>query len=355
MSKLPIIGISIGDINSVAVEVVIKSLVDHRLNEYCIPVVYGSSKVISFWRKNLNLPDFQLNIVKSIDQINARKSNIINVWEEDVEIKPGEATELAGKYAFKALEAATNDIVDGKIQALVTAPLNKNTVNNADLKFTGHTEYLAERAGAESLMILASPDIKVALVTGHIPIGEIAQKLNKELIINKIKLFNNSLKNDFGINSPRIAVLGLNPHAGDNGLLGKEELEIIIPAIEQAQKEINGIVYGPYPADGFFGSGQFNKFDGVLAMYHDQGLIPFKSMAFMDGVNITAGLPFVRTSPDHGTAYSIAGKNVANEESFRNALYAALDILGKRNYSKEINSNPLPLTPMKRERFRIDF
>jgi len=355
MSKLPIIGISIGDINSVAVEVVIKSLVDHRLNEYCIPVVYGSSKVISFWRKNLNLPDFQLNIVKSIDQINARKSNIINVWEEDVEIKPGEATELAGKYAFKALEAATNDIVDGKIQALVTAPLNKNTVNNADLKFTGHTEYLAERAGAESLMILASPDIKVALVTGHIPIGEIAQKLNKELIINKIKLFNNSLKNDFGINSPRIAVLGLNPHAGDNGLLGKEELEIIIPAVEQAQKEINGLVFGPYPADGFFGSGQFNKFDGVLAMYHDQGLIPFKSMAFMDGVNITAGLPFVRTSPDHGTAYSIAGKNVANEESFRNALYMALDILGKRNYSKEINSNPLPLTPMKRERFRIDF
>jgi 4-hydroxythreonine-4-phosphate dehydrogenase len=311
--------------------------------------------VISFWRKNLNLPDFQLNIVKSIDQINARKSNIINVWEEDVEIKPGEATELAGKYAFKALEAATNDIVDGKIQALVTAPLNKNTVNNADLKFTGHTEYLAERAGAESLMILASPDIKVALVTGHIPIGEIAQKLNKELIINKIKLFNNSLKNDFGINSPRIAVLGLNPHAGDNGLLGKEELEIIIPAVEQAQKEINGLVFGPYPADGFFGSGQFNKFDGVLAMYHDQGLIPFKSMAFMDGVNITAGLPFVRTSPDHGTAYSIAGKNVANEESFRNALYMALDILGKRNYSKEINSNPLPLTPMKRERFRIDF
>jgi 4-hydroxythreonine-4-phosphate dehydrogenase len=355
MSKLPIIGISIGDINSVAVEVIIKSLVDHRLNEYCIPVVYGSSKVISFWRKNLNLPDFQLNIVKSIDQINARKSNIINVWEEDVEIKPGEATELAGKYAFKALEAATNDIVEGKIHALVTAPLNKNTVNTADLRFTGHTEYLTERAGAESLMILASQDIRVALVTGHIPIGEIAQKLNKDLIISKIKLFHNSLKNDFGINSPRIAVLGLNPHAGDNGLLGKEELEIIIPAVEQAQKEINGIVFGPYPADGFFGSGQYNKFDGVLAMYHDQGLIPFKSMAFMDGVNITAGLSFVRTSPDHGTAYSIAGKNIANEESFRNALYAALDILGKRNFSKEINSNPLPLTPMKRERFRIDF
>ncbi|MCA0428147.1 MAG: 4-hydroxythreonine-4-phosphate dehydrogenase PdxA [Bacteroidetes bacterium] len=355
MSKLPVIGISIGDLNSIAPEVVLKSLHDHRILDYCVPVIYASVKAINFWKKLLNLSDLQLNYIRSIDQVNHRKINLLNVWEEEVEIKPGESSELMGNYAFLALEAACNDVLSGQLQGLVTAPLNKNTVNRPDRPFSGHTEYLAERADAQSLMVLSNEDLRVALITGHIPISEVAGKLNIEGVKQKIKLFAKALKSDFGINHPKIGVLGLNPHAGDNGLLGKEELEILIPAIDSLSEDPGYLAMGPYPADGFFGSGQFKKFDGILAVYHDQGLIPFKSLAFHDGVNITCGLPFVRTSPDHGTAYTIAGKNQANPESFRNALFSAIDLIAQRRRSEEIGANPLPMTPLKRERFRIDF
>ncbi|OYU95552.1 MAG: 4-hydroxythreonine-4-phosphate dehydrogenase PdxA [Bacteroidetes bacterium B1(2017)] len=355
MSKLPIIGITMGDMNSIATEVIIKSLLDNRINDYCVPVVYGSPKVISYWKKALGFHDFNLNIIKSLDQINHKRSNILVCWEEETEIKPGEATELAGKYALKSLEAATKDAVAGHIQAIVTAPLNKNTVNTATFPFKGHTEYLAQQAGTDHLMVLTSDELKMALVTGHIPVKDVAGALSIEGIQKKINLLNTSLKKDFGIVKPRIAVLGLNPHAGDNGLLGQEEKEIIIPAVDKAKNDNQVLVFGPYPADGFFGSNQYKNFDGILAMYHDQGLVPFKYAAFDSGVNFTAGLPFVRTSPDHGTAYNLAGKNEASEQSMRNALFLAIDIWAMRNNIAEINQNPLPMNPGKRERFRIDF
>lgn len=355
MSKLPLIGISIGDLNSIAPEVVLKSLHDHRILDYCVPVIYASVKSVNYWKKLLNLSDLQLNYIRSIDQANHRKINLLSVWEEEIEIKPGESSEQMGDYAFRSLEAACTDVLNGSLQGLVTAPLNKNTVNRENRPFSGHTEYLAERAEAESLMVLAGEDLRVALITGHIPISEVSGKLSIDLVKNKIRLFAKALRTDFGINHPKIGVLGLNPHAGDNGLLGKEEQEILIPAIESLEEESGYLAMGPYPADGFFGSGQYRKFDGILAVYHDQGLIPFKSVAFHDGVNITCGLPFVRTSPDHGTAYSLSGKNQANPESFRNALFSAIDLIAQRQRSEEIGANPLPLTPLKRERFRIDF
>jgi 4-hydroxythreonine-4-phosphate dehydrogenase len=355
MSKLPIIGISIGDINSISVEVILKTLQDNRILNYCTPLVYGSPKTISFWKKQLNLAELNFHQIQTLDQLHPKKNNLKIVWDEEVDIKPGEANETGGKYAFKSLAVATKDLVDGNIHALVTGPVNKNSIVVPDRKFAGHTEYIAEECGGSPLMILASQELKVALVTGHIPINEISKQLSKEAIVSKIRLFANSLRSDFGIGKPKIAVLGLNPHAGDGGLLGKEEIELIIPAVETVQQENSCILFGPFPADGFFGAGMHHQYDGVLAMYHDQGLIPFKAAAFMDGVNITAGLPVVRTSPDHGTAFAIAGKNEANPASFRNAIYAALDILRKRNIHKEITHEPLPMTPFKRERFRIDF
>jgi len=351
----PIIGISIGDVNSIAVEVVIKTLSDNRINDFCCPVVYGSPKVLSYWKNVLGAKDFNLNYIKSVEQANPKKSNLVVCWEEEVEIKIGEANQTGGKYAFKSLEMAVKDLKEGKLNALVTAPLNKNMVNNELLPFKGHTEYLAQQANAHDyIMFLVSNDLKVGLVTGHVPLKEVSSKLSKDLILKKIKLMSDSLKNDFGINKPKIAVLGLNPHAGDAGLLGSEEKDIIEPAVKSAQDE-GIIVYGPYPADGFFGSKQFTKFDAVLAMYHDQGLIPFKYFAFEDGVNYTAGLPFIRTSPDHGTAYNIAGKNIADESSMRNALFAAIDLYYTRNNIAEWKENPLPFSNLRKERFRMDF
>jgi len=351
----PIIGISIGDVNSIAVEVVIKTLSDNRINDFCCPVVYGSPKVLSYWKNVLGAKDFNLNYIKSVDQANSKKSNLVVCWEEEIEIKIGEANQTGGKYAFKSLEMAVKDLKGGKLNALVTAPLNKNMVNNELLPFKGHTEYLAQQANVHDyIMFLVSNDLKVGLVTGHVPLKEVSSKLSKDLVLKKIKLMNDSLKNDFGITKPKIAVLGLNPHAGDAGLLGSEEKDIIEPAVKTAQEE-GMIVYGPYPADGFFGSKQFTKFDAVLAMYHDQGLIPFKYIAFEDGVNYTAGLPFIRTSPDHGTAYNIAGKNIADESSMRNALFAAIDLYFTRNNIAEWKENPLPFSNLRKERFRMDF
>lgn len=355
MSKLPVIGITTGDLNGVGMEVILKTLMDTRVAEYCTPVVYGSTKVLSYWKKVIGHPEFNLHFVKSLDQIHHKKPNLLVCWEEDVEIKPGEDTPTGGMYAFRSLEKATADLKQGLIHALVTAPLNKHNINSDSLPFTGHTEYLASQAGvSDYMMMLISHEIKVGLVTGHVPLKDVASRITVELILKKLQVLKKSLESDFATVKPKIGVLGLNPHAGDNGLLGNEDKEIIAVACQKAQDE-GLLAYGPYSADGFFGNRQYEKFDAVLAMYHDQGLIPFKYMAFDDGVNYTAGLPFIRTSPDHGTAYAIAGKNQASEVSFRNALYAAIDLVRTRNEHFRLTENALPITPLRKERFRIDF
>lgn len=355
MIKLPIIGLTLGDINGIGPETVIKALLDNRLSEFCTPVIYGSTKIINYWKKAIAQNDFNINSIRSIEQIHTKKINLINCWEEDVEISIGNATANGGKYAFKSLEAATKDLKEGKIHALVTAPLNKDNVNTPQFSFKGHTEYLAQQDNNNSyLMMLVSEDIKVGLVTGHMPLKDVAANITAELIFKKIKTINQTLRQDFNQAKPRIAILGLNPHAGDNGLLGNEDKDLITVACKQAQEQ-NILAYGPYPADGFFGNKAYLKFDAVLAMYHDQGLIPFKLLGFENGVNYTAGLSFIRTSPDHGTAYDIAGKNKANENSLRQAVYLAIDLVRKRNENFALTENPLAFTNHKKERFRIDF
>lgn len=337
----PVIGITIGDPNGIGMEVILKTLVDNRMHQICTPVIYGSSKIISFYRKTLNIAEFNYNSVKNAEGILHKKLNVINCWEDEVKLEPGLNTEAGGKYAFLSLEHATQDLLDNKIDALVTAPINKENIQKSGFKFAGHTEYLADKCKATGhLMFMVSEGLKVAVVTGHVALKDIPAGLSPEKIIQKLNLMNQSLKEDFGIVKPRIAVLGLNPHASDNGIMGTEERDIIIPAINKA-KEAGLFVYGPYAADGFFASTVIKEFDAVLAMYHDQGLVPFKALAFDSGVNYTAGLPIVRTSPDHGTAYDIAGKNLANEGSFRHAVYTAIDILAKRAEYKELNANPL--------------
>ena len=356
MSMQPIrVAISIGDYNGIGIEVILKSLQNPKITEMCTPCIYGSSKVINFYKKDLNLNDLYIHYVKGNGPIQAGKVNLITCWEEETEITPGTPSSVSGNYAFRSLEAALRDVKEGKMDVLLTAPLDKSTVNSDTRKFNGHTEYLAEMDGAaRHMMLLVCDDLKVGLVTGHIPIKEVASKLSKERIIDSIKMLHDTLRSDYGITKPRIAVLGLNPHAGDNGLLGDEEINYIIPAVNEAI-EAGVYAFGPYPSDGFFGTEEFRKFDAVLAMYHDQGLIPFKLLGFEDGVNYTAGLSFVRTSPDHGTAYAIAGKGIANESSFRNALYLAIDLHRNRLSIAESQSNPLPFSAHRRERFRMDF
>jgi len=345
-----IVGISQGDINGIGLEVIIKTFLDPQMLEVCTPVIFGSNKTASFHRKALNIEDFSFNLIKDISEINHKRANIINVYEDDVIIELGAQTEAGGKYALKSLEAAAHALSQNQIDVLVTAPINKENIQSPDFKFPGHTEYLDEKFGTgDSLMFLVSDNLRVAVVTGHIPVTRVAQELTTEKIIKKLQVLNNSLIQDFSIRKPKIAVLGLNPHAGDNGVIGNEEQQIIIPAINKTKDE-GMLVYGPYPADGFFGNGTYKNFDAVLAMYHDQGLIPFKTIAFNSGVNFTAGLPIVRTSPDHGTAYDIAGKNVASEESFRRAVYMAVDIYRTRKQYEEITSNPLSISLKKRDR-----
>jgi 4-hydroxythreonine-4-phosphate dehydrogenase len=326
----PIIGISIGDINGIGPEVTIKALLDSRIQKLVTPVIYAHGKTLTFYRKQLELEDFNFMQIRQIGEIHHKKVNVINVLDESPEVIPGVETQEAGKMALLALESAVKDLKENKIDALVTAPLNKNNINSPEKKFIGHTEYLTDAFGAnESLMFLVADDIRVGLVTGHIPINEVSNHINAENIKKKLDLMLHSLQNDFGITKPKVAVLGLNPHAGEEGLLGQEEENIIKPLVKE-YKENGQLVFGPYSADGFFGMMHQKKFDGVLAMYHDQGLIPFKSLAFETGVNFTAGLSIVRTSPDHGTAYNIAGKNVADEGSMRAAIFQAYDILKNR-------------------------
>jgi 4-hydroxythreonine-4-phosphate dehydrogenase len=336
------VGITHGDINGIGYEVILKALEDNRMLDMCTPVIYGSAKIAAFYRKAMNLPSVNLNQITSAADARDGAVNIINVVGEDTKVEPGQSTQVAGEAAFAALESAVADLRQGTIDALVTAPINKNNIQSPTFRFPGHTEYLESSLGDgdKALMVLCNEMMRVALVTTHCPLSQIAGQVTSEAITAKLDVFNRSLKRDFGIVAPRIAVLALNPHAGDGGLLGKEEAEVIAPAIAQAAaKKI--LCFGPYAADGFFGSGNFKKFDGILAMYHDQGLAPFKTLAMDSGVNFTAGLPYVRTSPDHGTGYDIASQGIASAESTREAIYTAIDVLRNRRRYDEMTRNPL--------------
>lgn len=335
------VGITHGDINGVGYEVILKSFSDPVMLELCTPIVYGSPKVATYHRKALDLQT-NFSIISRAEDAQDMKLNILTCTEDELKVELTKATPEAGKAALDALERALQDYRDGGIDVLVTAPINKHTIQSDAFRFPGHTEYIEERVGdnKKALMILLKDDFRVALVTGHIPVKDIASSLTKERIMEKLAIFHRSLKQDFGIDNPRIAVFSLNPHAGDHGVIGTEESEIIIPAIqEMVAKGVQ--CFGPYPADGFMGSGNYSHFDGILAMYHDQGLAPFKALAMDEGVNFTAGLPIVRTSPAHGTAYDIAGKGVASENSFRQAIYLALDVYRNRLVDKEIHARPL--------------
>ena len=342
----PVIGISCGDVNGIGIELIIKTFADSRILEHCTPVVFASNKVINFYRKTM--PELNLNFstTKEYNRINQKQVNLFNCWEEDIQVTPGQLTDTGGKYAVLSLQTAVAALKQKHIDGLVTAPVHKKNIQSAEFNFTGHTPYLKEMFGVNDVvMMLCAGDFRVALVTEHVPVGEVAKHITKEKILSKLNLINQSLQKDFGIDKPRIAVLGLNPHAGDEGLIGKEEETIIKPAIREA-KNNNMLVVGPYSADAFFARRSFERFDAVLAMYHDQGLIPFKTLASGDGVNFTAGLPVVRTSPDHGVAFDIAGQDKADNSSFLTALFECIDIINRRNGFLENRKNPLrKMTP----------
>jgi 4-hydroxythreonine-4-phosphate dehydrogenase len=330
MEQLYKIGITHGDLNSISYEVIMKALADPKIMEICTPVVYGLAKAASYHRKVLEMNDFTFQFVKNAQQSTPKKPNLINLSDEEVKIVLGESSEVGGKMASLALNAAYNDLKNKAIDAIVTAPIHKHNIQSPTFNFAGHTEFFSAQFNAQdTMMLMVAENLKVGFVTNHIPINEMGKMLTTELVLRKIKILNNSLLKDFLCTNPKIAVLSLNPHAGDKGLLGKEEIDIIKPAINQAfDQNIN--VFGPFPADGFFASGQYEQFDAVLAMYHDQGMIPFKLLAYEGGVNFTAGLPIVRTSPAHGTGYDIAGKNIASPDAMRYAIYLAIDILNNR-------------------------
>ncbi len=335
------IGISIGDVNGIGLEVILKALYHEGMLNLCTPVIYGSSKVLSYHKNIVGLEDFHFSTTKSADRLKKGAINLVNCWQDDVSITIGKLSESSGKYAKISLEQAVIDLKNGYIDALVTAPINKKGMQNADFAFPGHTEFLSDAFDIkDSLMFMVNDTLRVGLVTNHLPLKDVPAAVTKEAIIKKLKLLHKSLLVDFGISKPKIALLALNPHASDDGVIGTEEESIIRPVVIEAKKK--GILaMGPFPADGFFGSSQYQKFDGILAMYHDQGLIPFKALSFGEGVNFTAGLPIVRTSPDHGTAYEIAGLNKANPSSFRRAIFLAIEIVKNRWTYKEMTANPL--------------
>jgi 4-hydroxythreonine-4-phosphate dehydrogenase len=343
------VGITQGDMNGIGPEVIIKALADVMMMEICTPVVFSSSKVMNHQRKVMNAEDFNFHLLRDLDQLNPKRPNLYNCFDEDVNVEAGKPSPLAGKNSLKCIDVACEALLNDKIDVLVTAPIDKHSISIDVPAFTGHTSYLQHKFGAQqSLMLLINGNLRVGLLTEHLPIRDVASQITKEKIVMKAKLMAKSLLEDFGVRKPKIAVLGLNPHAGDQGAIGKEELEIIMPAVEALKAE-NILAFGPFPADGFFGSENYKNYDGVLAMYHDQGLAPFKALSFSGGVNFTAGLKFVRTSPDHGTAYDIAGKNLANESSLREAIYAAIDIYRTRNNWQEISANPLKVSNRQRD------
>lgn len=334
-----IVGISIGDFNGIGIEVMLKTFMDKRMFDFCTPVIFGSTKLITSYKKNMDL-NIQFNGIKELNKIIHGKLNILNLWKEEIEVELGTPTEASGKYAFQSLEAATNALKNEEIDVLVTAPINKDNIQSENFKFPGHTEYLESNLEGESLMILMTDSLKIGLITGHIPISQVSNAITTHLIRKKVAILYNTLKQDFEVQKPKIAVLGLNPHCGDKGVIGNEDDEIILPALLEIQNE-GKLVYGPYAADSFFGSGNYKNFDGVLAMYHDQGLAPFKTLAFGGGVNFTAGLDKVRTSPDHGTAYDLAGKDKANINSFKEAVFTGIQIFKTRSEYKSLIENTL--------------
>lgn len=342
-------GITHGDINGVGYEVILKALADERITELCTPVIFGSQKIANKCRKDLDIEDFVFRQVKNLDDISDGDINLFDIGCDDVQLTPGVPSPQSGRAAVKALEAACAALENGDIDVLVTAPICKQTANSVEFDFPGHTEYLQHRIGngARSLMILFDDNIRVALVSTHLPISEVASAVTREAVQAAVEAMNASLKLDFSIFRPKIAVLGLNPHCGDSGLLGGEEISVIRPAVE-ACCEKGVLAFGPFAADGFFASGAFRKYDGVVAMYHDQGLAPFKALAGEAGVNFTAGLPFVRTSPDHGTAFDIAWRGQADPTSMREAIYRAIDIYRSRLFQQEAAENPLKEVPSER-------
>ncbi len=336
------IGITQGDMNGIGYEVIFKTLQDKRISELCTPIIYGSSKVAAYHRNTLKLSNINLNRINNPDESKNNKGNIVNCLDDSIRVEMGKSTKAAGAASLEVLKRAVDDLKAKKIDALVTAPINKFNVQSDKFDFPGHTEYLKSRFDAqEVLMLMINEYTKVGVVTGHVPISEVPSLITIKNIIKKLKVMNESLRVDFNIRKPKIAVLGLNPHCGDNGVIGDEEEKVIIPAIEQANEQ-NIMAFGPYAADGFFGTNKFSAFDAVLAMYHDQGLAPFKTIDYSDGVNFTAGLPIVRTSPAHGTAFEIAGENIADHHSFKQALYLAIDIHRNRKMDKNIKKNTLP-------------
>lgn len=334
-----IVGISVGDINGVGIEIILKTFDDKRMLEFCTPVIYASSKLVTLHKNKLNFST-PIQRIHSIDAVIRNKLNLINVWDEEIPISFGEATKLGGAYALKSLDAVVQDLNKGKVDVLVTAPINKNTIQSENFSFPGHTEYLESNLKGKALMILMNDTLRVALLTGHIPIDSISKSITPELIYKKVDLLHKSLQIDFNITKPKIAILSINPHAGDNGVIGEEDDTIMLPTISDIQKE-GKLVYGPYPADSFFGSGNYENFDAILAAYHDQGLTPFKTLSFGKGVNYTAGLSSIRTSPDHGTAFDIAGTGRADASSFKEAVFAALSVYKTRQENFKLRENTL--------------
>ncbi|GFD95084.1 4-hydroxythreonine-4-phosphate dehydrogenase [Alteromonas sp. KUL156] len=334
-----IVGISVGDINGIGIEIILKTFEDKRMLDFCTPVLFASNKLISYHKKTLRL-NTSIHGITSLDKLVHGKVNLLNSWKEEVKVDLGKTTEEGGKFALKSLQAAVGALKKNQIDLIVTAPINKENIQSEEFKFPGHTEYLEENFDGRSLMILMTNELRIGLITGHIPVSKVSETITPELIKSKVEIMYNSLKQDFNISKPKIAVLGLNPHCGDNGIIGTEDDKIIRPTITEI-KETGKLVFGPYAADGFFGSKTYEQFDGVLAMYHDQGLAPFKALSFGNGVNFTAGLSKVRTSPDHGTGFDIAGKNNANPTSFKEALFTSLQIFKNRKEYQELTKNAL--------------
>lgn len=353
MTNRIFLGITPGDPNGIGMEIILKTFAHQQVFNHCQPVLYADARLVKFYVGLLGLEEFKFKMIRSTKEYEHGLLNVRDIGSEEFEIRPGTADPKAGNYALKALHLAIEDIKNGEIHNLVTCPIDKNTTYSQEFEFAGHTEFLAQTFDVDNhMMLLVSEDLKVGLVTGHIPILQVASALTQDKIYDKISTLNESLVRDFGISKPKIAVLGLNPHSGDNGVIGKEEIEIIVPAIERAKND-NILAIGTYPADGFFGNGLYKKFDAVLAMYHDQGLIPFKQMAFYSGVNYTSGLPIVRTSPDHGTAYDIAGKGIASIDSFVNAIFLNNEIYRSRMEYMDLTKNPLAFTKHRKEKFSI--
>lgn len=346
----PVIGITTGDLNGIGCEVIIKTFSDNRMLDLCTPVIFASNKVINYYRKIVTENTFNFSSTKDLTKLNPKQINIFNCWEDEVPVQPGVLTDAGGKYAVRSLNVATQCLKDGQLDGIVTAPIHKSNTNIADFPYTGHTPFFKDKFGAKDVvMILYSHGLRVALATEHIPVSKVASSITKDLIQSKLNILRESLVKDFGIDKPRIAVLGLNPHAGDEGQIGNEEQTIIRPVVEQFRQN-NHLVFGPYSADSFFARAQYTQFDAVLAMYHDQGLVAFKTLAQGEGVNFTAGLPVIRTSPDHGTAFDIAGKNIAEPESFREAVFQCIELFNQRNGYAANTANPMRRGKIAKER-----